>query len=201
MNFNNKPKCFVSSAMVIGFADRETNVYEDGEIHNILVQSDKTSERNHEVRFYLLKASSTATLVSDNETLIDAVFGVKKEDGSVMATKVLTNGTDMFNISTEIIKDTRSEGVECFTLRISTRDTERRSVFRCNKDVTKGYFCYHNVCISDEEIGAYVCACVHACVCDAQAHVCTCNICVVCMFKSHSSFCSYSSATTMPYWV
>ena len=152
MNFKNKPECSVSSAMVIGFAERETNVYEDGEIHNILVHSDRTSERNHEVRFYLLKASSNATLVSDNETLIDAVFGVKNGDGSVMATKVLTNGTDMFNISTEIIKDTRSEGVECFTLRISTRDTERRSVFRCNKDVTEGYFCYHNVCISDRSL-------------------------------------------------
>ena len=44
--------------------------------------------------------------------LIDAVFGVKNGDGSA---KVLTNGTDMFkdtdmfNISTEIIKDTRSD--------------------------------------------------------------------------------------------
>ena len=135
--------------MVIGFTERETIVYEDGEIHNIRVHSDRTSERNHRVMFYLLKTSSNATLVSDNEMLIDAVVGEKNGDGSVMASKVLMNGTDEFNISTEIVMDTRPEGVECFTLQISTPDTDRRSIFSCDKDVTNGYFCYHNVCISD----------------------------------------------------
>ena len=147
--------------MIIGFANRTTVVQENDTTLNIRVNSMIKSEREHLIQFDLLETISTATVEG---TLDEMMEGSGQSDmvnvrlpgieinGSITFEDILLIGSTGFNFTTSIVADTRLEGLECYTLRLSAPDAKgERDVFRCNKDedMANGYFCYHTICIED----------------------------------------------------
>ena len=144
--------------MVIGFTTRESSTDENDPIHTIHVHSTK-SEREHLIQFDLLETNSTATVEgteimegSGQSDMVDARLPGIEIDGSITFNDILLIGSTGFNFTTSIVADTRLEGLECYTLRLSAPDAEgERDVFSCNKDEdgASNYSCYHTICIED----------------------------------------------------
>ena len=139
---------------MIGFEERTTIIRENDTDVDILVHSTTESESNHLIQFDLLKTISNATVEqaggSESSDMTDAIFG-RLDDGSITFDAILLNETTELTITTSIVADTRLEGTECFTLRLSAPDAAgQRDVFKCNKDDNDdGYYCSHTLCIKD----------------------------------------------------
>ena len=147
--------------MTIGFAKRTTVIQENDTTLNIRVNSTIKSEREHLIQFDLLETRSTATVEgtmdeilegSRQSDMVDARLPGIKINGSITFDDILLIGSTGFNFTTSIVADTRLEGLECYTLRLSAPDAEgERDVFSCNKDKdgASNYFCHHTICIED----------------------------------------------------
>ena len=145
--------------MIIGFANRTTVIQENDTTLNIRVNSMIKSEREHLIQFDLLETISNATVEgteimegSGQSDMVDARLPEIEINGSITFNDFLLNGSTWFHITTSIVADTRLEGLECYTLRLSAPDVEgERDVFSCNKDedMADGYYCNHTVCIED----------------------------------------------------
>ena len=140
---------------MIGFDKRYTHVNETAGALSIRVHSKTKSESEHLIQFDLLETVSNATVNAEGSVpsdMTDAMFG-RLLDGSITLNASLLKGTTELNITTSIVPDTRLEGVECYTLRLSAPDVDgQRDVFKCNKDKddrADDFFCSHTVCIKD----------------------------------------------------
>ena len=150
--------------MVIGFSERQNSADEPpmDSIFNIEIVSNIESEINHIVQIDLVKPKSNATVTVVNDPDTDVLFG-DYSDAYAIGTHVEMSNQLSVSISVDVLADSRGEGVECFTLRISAPDSEkRRDIFSCNKgENANDHFCYFTLCIDDMAAGRLVCCSPH----------------------------------------
>ena len=155
--------------MVIGFTERRRTVSEGIVPAGLTypVAALRTSERNHPMIFRLLEGSSTATVITEEESedpdLLhnsDALFGKQREkNGPIKVSLNLTVGrtTLLQNLSTLIRDDINPEDDECYSVQIFAVDVPGvRQLFTCNSEAdATDYFCVHEICIIDDDGKVY----------------------------------------------
>ena len=123
--------------------------------YTIDVSIETVSERFHGFDFVVLNTSRSATVNGfDTEEVADAKFGARRDCECLVEDDALNPMETKFfkNLTTKIFADDLEEGIECFTIHISSPDSEGHpDIFRCNKDHedADNFFCYHTICIND----------------------------------------------------
>lgn len=146
---------------IVGFTERSSRKVNDSRTFDLAIDLnvETVSERFHAFFFYVLNSSRNATVrgISSEEELTDeeadAEFGALIGGCLVEEDVLFPNETNFFKgISTTIIGDNFNEGVECFTILISSPDQkDAPDIFHCNKDDgAKTSYCFHTVCIYDD---------------------------------------------------
>ena len=155
--------------MIIGFAERYVYINESSSIEgeeifriSINVTSQITSEQVHMVQFRLQEGTTNATIETDPPSSFDsreydARFGkraapnepiIDERDVEAGSQRLITE------LTTAVRDDFRSEGLECFTIRILSPDLiTSREIFRCYEDGqnAKNFFCFQTICIIDND--------------------------------------------------
>ena len=151
-------------AMIIGFTQRIRTVSE-GQVPGmdmfqleINVESVRTAEKEHPMLFRLQETSTNATVetLTPASPLFDATFGLRENpDDPIEETRDLDQGTrTVLPLLTTIRNDLIPEKLECYTIRIFSRDVPgRQALFECNDDteMADNYFCVHTICIEDDD--------------------------------------------------
>ncbi|CAI8022403.1 hypothetical protein GBAR_LOCUS13163 [Geodia barretti] len=150
--------------MIIGFTQRIRTVSE-GQVPGmdmfqleINVESVRTAEKEHPMLFRLQETSTNATVetLTPASPLFDATFGLRENpDDPIEETRDLDQGTrTVLPLLTTIRNDLIPEKLECYTIRIFSRDVPgRQALFECNDDteMADNYFCVHTICIEDDD--------------------------------------------------
>lgn len=140
--------------MIVGFTQRNITVPEDVGDYIIDVHAESASERFHGFDFVVLNTNLNATVRGfPSEEPADAKFGALRDLCLVEEDALLPNETTFFKtLTTTIVNDTLKEGIECFTILITSPDSEDHpDIFRCKQDHedANDFFCYHTICIDD----------------------------------------------------
>ena len=149
--------------MFIGFTQRSQTVSEsnappgnDGYDISVWINSTGSERRDYPVRIRV--TTSNTTVEGRNiqfNTLYDVLFGTRDDaDDPITETRAMLKGTYFSELRAFIRQDFRSEGLECFTLKITGLDFELfRHISSCNEDDTHptNYFCQHTICIEDDD--------------------------------------------------
>ena len=157
--------------MIIGFTERRRTVSEgivpEGFELAYPVAALRISESDHSMMFRLLEGSSTATVITKEESedpdLLhnsDALFGKKREDNGPIEVSLhlpLGSKTLLQNLSTFIRDDINPEDNECYSVQIFAVDVPGvRQLFTCNSEAdATDYFCVHEICIIDDDGKVY----------------------------------------------
>ena len=134
--------------MEIGFALKGQTVMETHNNMYIEIISSTFSERDYPLKVDLLLSKSNATVTSppgseETDVYINQLEG--DADSELMFT--FTAGSRAMNISAQMEIQEKAEGLECFFLRLTPKDSYRHE-FICNKEDI-GPFCEHMFCISE----------------------------------------------------
>ena len=155
----------IFAVMIIGFRTHMTTINETSGILNIDVHSNITSEVEYTIGFLHIREGAGATVETDDifdpifDTDFDARFGDRpnpnNEDNRLETTRILQVGRlePLSPLTTTIFNDIRPEGDECYIINIFIINTVTgggRFNYDCN-DNEDNFFCYHAVCILDDD--------------------------------------------------
>ena len=154
---------FLSDQTFIGFNQRRQTVSEsngdltsDGYYLTLLIHSTGSERRDYPV---LIRVSTSNSTVEANniqfDTSYDALFGSRTNTYDPIEETIIIEAGEMeHELITFIRNDFLPEGLECFTLLLSGKDTPGyRDISVCNDDSTNStdYFCQHTICIEDDD--------------------------------------------------
>ena len=153
--------------MFIGFTQRSQTVSEsnalpgtDGYEIRVWINSTGSEKRDYPVRIRVTTSNTTVEGFNIQfDTSYDVLFGTRDAaDDPISETRAMPKGIYYLELRAFIRQDFHSEGLECFTLKITSLDVKPfRDISSCNEDDTHptNYFCRHTICIEDDDDGQF----------------------------------------------